>query len=118
MVIPEPTHNQDILVRYSRKFQLHNTNHARTREARNKVLELLAADYAINKLDAVLKIAELQNEIEEAELAIQEPFQIILNVDERSKHDAEWRSYWDRKGYLQKIEERPSQKSGAITRTF
>ena len=76
-----------------RKVKLFKRTHCRLKESKNKVLELLAADYAINKLDAVLKIAELQNEIEEAELAIQEPFQIILNVDERSKHDAEWRSY-------------------------
>ena len=66
MVIPEPTNNQDILVRHSRKFQLHNTNHARMRESSNKVLDLLAADYAMNKLNAVLKIAYLQEEIEEA----------------------------------------------------
>ena len=55
MVIPEPTHSQEILDRHMRKLQLHKTIHDRLREASNKFLELLAADAAINNLDAVLK---------------------------------------------------------------
>ena len=55
MVIPEPTHSQEILDRHMRKVQLRNTTHARLIEARNKVLESLAADDDINNLDAVLK---------------------------------------------------------------
>ena len=61
MVIPEEVHSQDVLGIHSCKVQLRNTNHARMREAMNKVLELLAADAAINNLDDVLKTAELQN---------------------------------------------------------
>ena len=55
------------------KVQLQNTTHAMLREARNKVLESLASDAAINNMDAVLKTAELQNEIEESDLKTQEP---------------------------------------------
>ena len=84
------------------KVQLRNKKHARLREARNKVLESLAADAAINNQDAVLETSDLQNKIEEEDMAIQEPLQIILTGDERSKHDAEWRSYQDRKGDIQR----------------
>ena len=62
-MIPEPTHIQEILDRNMRKFQLCNKTHSRLRESSNKVSELLAADAAINNLDSVLKIAEIQNEI-------------------------------------------------------
>ena len=63
-MIPDPTHDQEILYRHMRKVQLRNTAHARLVEARNKVLESLAADAAINNLDSVLKTAYIQNEIE------------------------------------------------------
>ena len=72
------------------------------KESRNKVLEFLTADYVIDNMDTVLRTEELQNEIEEVDLEIQEPLQIILTGNERSKHDAEWRSYEDRKVDLQK----------------
>ena len=85
-----------------RKVKLFKRTHCRLKESKNKVLELLAADYAINNLDALLKTSEIQNEIEEADLAIQEPLQIILTSDERPNHDAKWRSYQYRKGDLQK----------------
>ena len=61
MVISEPTHSQEILYKHMCKVQLCNTTHTRLREARKKFLELLAADAAINNLDAVLKTAEIQN---------------------------------------------------------
>ena len=61
MVIPGPTHSQEILDRHTRKFQLLKITHARMREFRNKVLESLAADAAIKNLNAVLKTAEIQN---------------------------------------------------------
>ena len=35
MVIPDPNHSQEILYRHMCKVQLHNTTHARLREARN-----------------------------------------------------------------------------------
>ena len=70
MATPEPAHSQKILDRHLCKVQLRNTTHARLRESRNKVLESLAEDYAINNMDAVLKTSEIQNEIEEADLAI------------------------------------------------
>ena len=61
MVITDPTNIQEILDRYMCKVQLQNTTHAMLREARNKVLESLAADAAIKNLNAVLKTAEIQN---------------------------------------------------------
>ena len=61
MVILEPTLSQEILYIHLWKFQPCNTNNARLREARNKVLESLAADAAISNLVGVLKIAEIQN---------------------------------------------------------
>ena len=73
ILIPDPTHDQEILYRHMRKVQLRNTSHARLGEAKNKVLESLASDAAINNMDAVLKTAELQNEIEESDLKTQEP---------------------------------------------
>ena len=82
MVIPEPTHSEEILDTKMCKVQLRNIAHARLRESRNKVLELLAADAAINNPYDVLKTADTQNEIEEAEMEIQEPLQIILTGNE------------------------------------
>ena len=70
MVIPELTNIQEILERHMHKFQLRNTTHARLRESINKVLESLASDAAINNLYTALKKVEIQNEIEEADLAI------------------------------------------------
>ena len=52
------------------------------REFRNKVLESLAADASSNNLDSILKTEDLQNNIEESDLAIQEPLQIIVTRDE------------------------------------
>ena len=77
-MIPDPTHSQETLDRHMRKVQLGNKTHAMLREVRNKVLELLAEDFAINNMAAVLKTSEIQNEIKEANLAIQEPLHIIL----------------------------------------
>ena len=102
MVISDPNHSQEILDIHIRQFQLRNTTHFRPRAASNKVLESLAAVAAINDLDDVLKTADIQNEIEEADMEIQEPLQIILTGIEISKHDAKWRSYRYRKVDLQK----------------
>ena len=93
MFIPDPIQSQYIIDRHSRKFLLYNTTHVRLREATEKVFGSLASYSGINNLDAVLKTAELQNEIEEADLVIQEPLKIILTRDEGSKHDAKRRSY-------------------------
>ena len=70
-MITEKMNSQEIIDRNMHKVQLHNTTHARLREARSKVLEPLAADYATNNLDSVLKIADTDNLIEELDLAIQ-----------------------------------------------
>ena len=70
MVIPYPTHSKEILGRHMSRVELHNRTHSRLREARNKVLESLAADVEIDTLDVVLKTAETQNQIEEADLEI------------------------------------------------
>ena len=88
MVITDPTHSQEILDIHMWKVQLRNTTHASLREARNKVLESLASDDAINNLDTALKIEYTQNKIEESDLEIQEPLQIILTGNKSSKHDA------------------------------
>ena len=61
MVILEPTHSKDKLDRHMHKVQLLNTTHDRMREARNKFLELLAADSANNNQYAVLKTADIKN---------------------------------------------------------
>ena len=63
VVIIEPTQSQEILNIHSPKFQLWNTTHSNLREARNKVLESLEADDAINNLDDVLNTVYTQNEI-------------------------------------------------------
>ena len=55
MVIPDPFDSQEILYRNWRKFQLCNRAYARLIEFRNKVLESLAVDAAINNLNDVLK---------------------------------------------------------------
>ena len=80
MLIPYPTQNQYIIDS--------NTNHARLREASNKVLQLLAENATINNMYAVLKTADTHNKIEEVDLMIQKPLHIILNGDEMSNHDA------------------------------
>ena len=67
-----------------------------------KDLESLAAYSAIKNLDDLFKTAYLQNEIEEAELSIQEPLQIVLVRYEMSKYNSWWSIYWDRKEYIQK----------------
>ena len=61
MVIKYPNQSQEILERQIRKVQMSNTTHTRMRESRKKVLESLAADAAINNLDAVLKTEEIKN---------------------------------------------------------
>ena len=70
MVIPEPNHSQWIIERHMHKVHLRKKNHARLREARNKVLELLAADAATNNLDSVLKTSDILNRIYESDLEI------------------------------------------------
>ena len=55
MVIPEPNHSQDMLDIHILNFQLRNITHTRLRESRNKVLEFLSSDAAINNLDDLLK---------------------------------------------------------------
>ena len=85
MLVLDTTHSQEILARHMQKFQLLSTTRARLWESRNKILELLAADAAISNLGAVLKTVDIQNEIEESELAIKEPLQIILTCDESPK---------------------------------
>ena len=97
MFIPDPIQSQYIIDRHSRKFLLHNTTHVRLREATEKVFGSLASYSGINNLDAVLKTTELQNEIEEADLVIQEPLKIIFASDGSSKHNAKWRVYQERK---------------------
>ena len=71
MVIPEPSRIQEILDQHMRKVQLHNTTSARLKQSRKEVLDLLTVAVTADNSDAILKTAELQNEIEEAELKIQ-----------------------------------------------
>ena len=78
MVILEPNHSQEIIYIHMLKVQLRNITHSMLREVRNKVLKLLAEDAAINNLDNLLKTAEIQNRIDEVDLVIQKPLQIIL----------------------------------------
>ena len=49
-----------------------------------------------------MKTANLQNEIEESDLAIKESLQIILTGDESYKQNNKWKSYQYRKVDLQK----------------
>ena len=102
MVIPEPTHSQEILNRHMCKVKMRIITHTRLREARIKVLESLAADAAIKNMDALLKTEDIHNKTEEPDLYIQEPLQIILTGNERYNHDAKWRRYRDRRGGIQK----------------
>ena len=81
IVIPEKIHSKEIINRHYLKVQLRNTTQSILIKDRVKVLESLAADSAISNLDAVLKTTYIQNQIEEADLEIQEPLQITLTVN-------------------------------------
>ena len=63
MVIPEPTHSQNILDQNERKYQLQNATNSRLFQARQPLLDLLVEAVAADDPDAILRTAELQNEI-------------------------------------------------------
>ena len=63
MVIPEPTHSQKILDQNERKYQLQNATNNRLFQARQPLLDLLVEAVAADDPDAILRTAELQNEI-------------------------------------------------------
>ena len=78
VMIPEPTHIQDILDWHTRKFQLQNKTNSRLQYSRRHVLDLLASAVTANNPYSILKIAELENKIEGSDLTIKEPLQIIF----------------------------------------
>ena len=61
MVIPDPTHSQEILYRQTRKVQLHHTANDSIRQASQQFLDWIAAPVTDNNPYAILKTSELQN---------------------------------------------------------
>ena len=64
MVILDPSHSQEILDKQASKVHISNTSNVRIRQSRQQVLESLVIDVTAGNPDAILKTAELQNEIE------------------------------------------------------
>ena len=78
VVIPEPTHIQDILDWHTRKVQINNKTNSRLQYSRRHVLDLLSSAVTTNNPYSILKIEELENKIEGSDLTIKEPLQIIF----------------------------------------
>ena len=93
MVITQPTHSQEILKQRRCKVQLRNKTNVRLQQAKHHFLESLTAAVTVDNPSAILKIEELQNAAEEAELEIQGPIQIKLTEDKSSNNNADQRSY-------------------------
>ena len=52
--------------------------------------------------DLIITLAELQNDIADAEAKKSEPLDIILHGDDKVEHEGNWRTYRDRQSRLDK----------------
>ena len=102
LVIQEPEYSQDTLTEHADATQRRDTHHARITRARTAKKIALEALSDAGDADATIALAELQNEMDEAEYKVSIPLPMILQGDEKTKHDNEWRTYRERVTRLEK----------------
>ena len=102
LVIQEPEYSQDTLTEHADATLRRDTQHIRITRARTAKKIALEALSDAGDADATILLAELQNEMDEAEYKVSIPLPMILQGDEKTKHDNEWRTYRERVSRLEK----------------
>jgi len=103
VTIEEPKHTQEVLGKHAEKEARRLTQQARlirARELRRTSLETLVT--AGTDPTAPMSLAELENEIEEAEYQATLDLPIKLNDEESTQYSNEWRTYRERTSRLEK----------------
>ena len=103
ITIEEPKHTQEVLDKHAEKEARRLTQQARlirARSLRRAALETLVT--AGTDLTAPMSLAELENEIEEAEYQATLDLPIKLTDEESTQYSNEWRTYRERTSRLEK----------------
>ena len=95
IVVPQPQHKQTTLDKHAIDETRRLIQHTRILRARtDKIAALNTASLAVDAATAAnlgLKIAELENEMEEASHDISAPLPMTLEGDNKDAHNAKWR---------------------------
>ncbi len=91
--ITQPTYPQAALDRHARLMEVHKENIKRLRDARNEEVRALKVQVSQKEPGAILKLAELQNEMALAELEASEEPPIKLMGMEKTQLESDWKTY-------------------------
>ena len=91
VVIAKPQHTADVLIKHEAKVSLRDNNFQRIQDAR-KAKEAVLITAAQTNSDLIITLAELQNDIADAEAKQSEPLDIILHGDDKVEHEGNWRT--------------------------
>jgi hypothetical protein len=102
VVIPEPTHSDDVMTRHQGRVQLAQNARNNIRATRTQQLALLEQALDDGDTGAAMEIAVLQNDMAQAAFEAQQPIPIGLTDEEKAQYSNAWRTYRERNSRLQK----------------
>ncbi len=102
VVIPEPEYTPEVLVKHQERVLRNESQQQRLQTARVTQQNALSLAVAAGDADAPMKLAILENEIEEAVYRETMDLPIKLNKLEKTHHDNEWRTFRERQSRLEK----------------
>ena len=100
LVIEEPEYPQAALDRHAAYVQVHEDGRQRLKSAREKEVQALKIAVSKNVEGSAIKLAELENQMAEADLVSPDDLRIKLTTQEESLMDNAWRNHRDRTGKL------------------
>ena len=105
IVIPKPQYEQTVLDAHQAEMTRRNKQYVRLQSARKTKLDAYKVLVAKDP-DAGFAVAELENDIEEAEFNHSVPLPIIMYGEDKANFDAQWRMYREK---LSKLEQQRGQ---------
>jgi hypothetical protein len=104
VVVPQPQHDAAIITKHAVDESRRLIQHNRILNARTDKMAALNTAYLAADLDSAadlgLKMAELENEMEEALYTISIPLPMTLEGDNKDAHNAKWRIYRETESQL------------------
>jgi hypothetical protein len=103
-IIEPPEHSAAVMAVHTSRLANRASNEKRSSDARGKYRQILASTVQSNPTDAanIMKLAEIENEIENAALAATLPMPIQMTDEEKVAHHNEWKVHGVRQSSLTK----------------
>jgi len=102
VVIDKPEHDQAILDQHALRVTQIKANESRLLNARLKTESALEVSVKNDEPGAIIKLAELQNAMADAEFKAKQEIPIQLTEEQKVMHNNEWCTYREREATLQK----------------